>query len=466
MTVAACYYRISSDPRGLAEGVDRQRQDCRARAAREGWEIVEYEDSDISASNLSSKPRPSWDRMLADVRDGKADVILAYSNSRLTRRDREFLDLIDLSRETGVKIRTIVSGDDDLSTADGRMVAKFKGAADVAEAERISERCRAAHKSRAGKGQMKVGRRPFGYDPTGMELVPEEAALVREGIRRLIDGDSLRSILRHFIASGVPTSMGKAWSVQSIKVVLSRWRNAGVVVYQGQPVGEGDFPAIVSKEDQTLAIKMLSDPSRKAFSYDTQPKHLLSHVMVCGKCRATMRATSSDQYQCTGDYCVSIQRARADAYVLGRLAEYIAEDGIQTSGAATRMREVTEEIQRLTDDEQALAASKVSLAFKLAAAEDLAAQKAPLESELVRLRQAHALEAVAVRLTPSPTTFGQTMGHVQDNASTVLQGLMDLTIEDRRRVLAGKLTVTLMPVGRGNKPGPEERISIQAFKSR
>lgn len=461
-TRAVIYLRISHDRTGEREGVERQEADCRARIEREGWTLTEvYTDNDIGASDKSKKARPAYARMLADARSGSFDVIVSYSNSRLTRRMRELEDLIQLHEQTGVRIATCVSGDDNLGTADGRRMARIKASISAGEADDISERARRAHKARAEGGRMKVGRRPFGYDKTGHEVVGEEAELLREGIRRLIEGDSLRSIQRHFQASGVKTSMGKEWSVQSVRVVLARWRNAGVVVYRGEPVGEGDFPAIVSKEDQTLVFKILAEPTRKAFSYDTRPKHLLSNVMVCA-CGGPIRATSTDQYQCAAKYDTSINQAKADAYVLGRLAEQIAEDGVRAdAGVTTRMREVQAELSRISDDERELAKSKVSVTLKLAMGEELVSEKAPLEAELVRLRQANALEAVAARLTPSPTTFGQKIGLILGNAQKVFQGLKELSIEDQRKVLAAKLHITLQPVGKGNKLSPMERILVE-----
>jgi DNA invertase Pin-like site-specific DNA recombinase len=49
--------------------VSRQREDCERLCAAKGWTPVEYLDNDVSAS--SGKRRPSYERMLADVRDGR-----------------------------------------------------------------------------------------------------------------------------------------------------------------------------------------------------------------------------------------------------------------------------------------------------------------------------------------------------------------------------------------------------------
>jgi D-arabinose 1-dehydrogenase-like Zn-dependent alcohol dehydrogenase len=67
-------------------------------------------------------------------------------------------ELIRRYERTGVRLATVVSAEDDLSTADGRMVARIKASMDAAEAERISERTPAGQ-------PMTGGGRPFGYAP-------------------------------------------------------------------------------------------------------------------------------------------------------------------------------------------------------------------------------------------------------------------------------------------------------------
>ena len=82
---AVIYCRISNDPEGRELGVKRQEVDCRALADRLGLTVIRvYVENDVSASTLSSKPRPQYAAMLAAIDAGEADVILAYSNSRLT----------------------------------------------------------------------------------------------------------------------------------------------------------------------------------------------------------------------------------------------------------------------------------------------------------------------------------------------------------------------------------------------
>lgn len=87
---AAIYTRISKDREGEALGVSRQESQSRELAQRLGVEVVAvFSDNDVSASRRSGKPRPAFAEMLSRARAGEFTHIVAYSNSRLTRRVRE-----------------------------------------------------------------------------------------------------------------------------------------------------------------------------------------------------------------------------------------------------------------------------------------------------------------------------------------------------------------------------------------
>ena len=86
MTTAAVYLRISSDPSGQALGVACQREDCVALCTAKGWTPAEYVDNDVSAS--SAKKRPAYERMLADIRDGRIGAVVAWDLDRLHRRPK------------------------------------------------------------------------------------------------------------------------------------------------------------------------------------------------------------------------------------------------------------------------------------------------------------------------------------------------------------------------------------------
>jgi site-specific DNA recombinase len=199
LSLRVCIYcRISKDREGEALGVNRQEEDCRKLADRLGALVGRvYIDNDISASTRSKKRRPEYEDMLEATRHGDWDLILSYSNSRLTRRPLELEGLIVLHERTGVRINTVVSGSDDLSTADGRMIARIKAAVDAAEAERTAERVARALQQRRENGKPAGGQPIFGYvkyDPEHgighCQIVDEVAAAAIRMGARLERGDA------------------------------------------------------------------------------------------------------------------------------------------------------------------------------------------------------------------------------------------------------------------------------------
>ena len=100
---AFIYNRISDDREGLALGVERQNEDNHATAERLGVVVVKvFTDNDISASPGSKKYRAEYHEMMRLAWQGEADLIIAYTTSRLTRNPLENEEQIKLARETGI----------------------------------------------------------------------------------------------------------------------------------------------------------------------------------------------------------------------------------------------------------------------------------------------------------------------------------------------------------------------------
>ena len=135
---AGIYARISSDREGEALGVQRQAADCEALAERKGWQVVErYVDDDVSA--WSGKLQPEYVRCLDDLAAGVIDGLLVYDLDRLHRQPRELEAFIDLCERLRLTNMTSVSGEIDLTTADGRFQARILGAV-AAKASDVSSR--------------------------------------------------------------------------------------------------------------------------------------------------------------------------------------------------------------------------------------------------------------------------------------------------------------------------------------
>ncbi|MET4781849.1 recombinase family protein [Glaciihabitans sp. UYNi722] len=295
---AAIYTRISKDTEGEKVGVARQLADCIALAESSNLDVVAtFSDNDIGASTRSTKARPQFEDMLDRAQRGEFTHLLAYSNSRLTRRPREVEDLIHLSERYGVRIRTVVSGDDDLSTADGRMVARIKGNVDAAEAERTGERVSAAARHRLANGGWIGGVPPFGYKREDKGLIPnpDEVALVEEATRRLLDLDeSLYSIVKSWVQRGTVTRVSKTkpngttWRHSALRAALT---NQALIGLNSAGVPAWD-PIIDVDTFERLKDKLI-DPRRVAMNPDGRKsaKYALGGgLVVCGWCGKPLSA--------------------------------------------------------------------------------------------------------------------------------------------------------------------------------
>lgn len=293
-------------------GVDRQEEDCRRLAKREGLEVLSpaFVDNDISASTLSKKARPQFAALTDAARAGEVDVILAYSNSRLTRRPLELEDLIQLHDRHGTRIVTVVSGEDDLSTADGRMVARIKASVDAAEAERAGERIARAHLQKARQGSVNHGSRPFGWADDKSQLDPVESDLIRKAAADVIAGVGLNQICRAWNASGVRTIRGNEWDHRALRQLLKGPRLAGWRVHQGKIARDasgrevrGAWEPILSQDDYDQLQAALSGRAGRSGARRGARRYLLSGVVRCGHCGRRMYGSATPTghvYTCRG----------------------------------------------------------------------------------------------------------------------------------------------------------------------
>ena len=82
MTRCAIYARFSSDAQS-EQSIEDQVRICRARAEREGWEVIEvYADYAISGATAA---RPRFQQMVADAQAGRFGVVLAEALDRISR---------------------------------------------------------------------------------------------------------------------------------------------------------------------------------------------------------------------------------------------------------------------------------------------------------------------------------------------------------------------------------------------
>lgn len=125
--------------------------------------------------------------------------------------------------------------------------------------------------------------RCYGYDETGRQIVPHEAAIIQEVVKRLLAGESMRSIVADLRTRNVTTSASRPWTQQSLSRLLKNPRLAGLKTYRGDVVGPGEWPAIIDEATHRKLLELLDDPARKQPYATNVRKYLLSGgFLVCG----------------------------------------------------------------------------------------------------------------------------------------------------------------------------------------
>lgn len=299
-TAAAIYARISSDPTGDQLGVSRQIEDCLALAQRRGWPVQgRYVDDDRSA--YSGKRRPQYRQLLDDIRRGSIDAVVVWHLDRLHRQPRELEEFFDVCDAAGVSALASVTGDVDLSTHDGRFMARILGAVARKESDDKSRRIARKHLEMAQTGEWAGGgTRPFGYQADRRSLDPVEARFVGEAATRVLAGESLRSVTADLNARAVPTVHGGSWTTQVVRRLLLSARISGQREHHGQIVGKAQWDAIISTEDTARLRALLNDPARRL---DRTPRrYLLAGLLRCAHCDAKLisrpRGDGTRRYVC------------------------------------------------------------------------------------------------------------------------------------------------------------------------
>jgi len=333
---AALYARYSTDqqnPRSIGDQVHAGHR----YAEKIGATVVRtFDDAAISAAAMSN--RPGMTALMQAAANGEFDVVIAEELSRLTRDGGHSWDIFyDLSA-LGVEINTIAEGRVD------ELAIGLKGTMNALERKATGARVR-----RGLSGVARDGRAPGGisygyrvkkeYDAKGepirglREIDPEQAGIVRRIFAEFNAGSTAHQIARRLNAERIPGPKGGHWTADSIAGAPSR--PSGTLqnhLYKGEIVWgrktwskdrrsgkyrsrAGDKADVVRQPAPDLAIVDTEawDAAQRRLaeiraavalaanpSAANAPKRLLSGLVKCGSCGATMKTVGADhRYRCT-----------------------------------------------------------------------------------------------------------------------------------------------------------------------
>ncbi|WP_035384466.1 recombinase family protein [Ferriphaselus sp. R-1] len=216
----AVYTRKSSEE-GLDQeynSIDAQRDAGHAYIASqraEGWIAVadDYDDPAFSGGNME---RPGLKRLMADIEEGKIDIVVVYKIDRLTRSLTDFSRMIDVFERHGVSFVSVTQ-QFNTTTSMGRLMLNILLSFAQFEREVTGERIRDKITASKKKGMWMGGIPPLGYDVENRRLVPnpKEASLVRHIFKRFVEIGSTTLLVKEMRLDGATS---KAWVTQDGKV--------------------------------------------------------------------------------------------------------------------------------------------------------------------------------------------------------------------------------------------------------
>lgn len=408
--------------------------------------------------------------MVKDFAAGDFDALICYDLDRLTRQPRQLEDWIDAAEERGLVLVT-ANGEADLSTDNGRLFARIKASVARAEVERKGARQRAANMQRTAAGMPHAGRRPYGWQADRITKHEVEAPFVAGAFECILAGESVRAVTRWLNENGSRTSQNREWSPVTVRKMLLRERNAGLLIRHGEEQAGSQIEPIVSREDYEAVRAMLTDPERDTRRGRVPQERFLSGVMLC-PCGSTMGAKAihgkgrkTPSYVCrvteragaAGSGHVSIAAHIAETAVVDALHGVLVVSGGH-SGADTaevvRLRaelsEVDERVRRAADLYMMDGVPRAYVTQQLAA---LNAERERIRTALDRALADRASDALLASIEAafiSPGSSDDEFGTaLQDSYEAFVQAFASLDVEKQRTITKSALTVTVRSGGKG-----------------
>lgn len=177
------YARLSKAANGETIKIDDQVELCVEKLADRGAVVGEvFKDNSLSAWQ-PKVVRPEWNELMRRLESGESDGVMVYDLFRFSRKVMEGERLVELAAR-GVRVWAL-SGEYDLTTADGRRHFRESMVAAAGESDKISERTKRGKVRRARKGRHHGGYRAFGM-PGNLPAAPgwEQGDPARAGAGR------------------------------------------------------------------------------------------------------------------------------------------------------------------------------------------------------------------------------------------------------------------------------------------
>lgn len=300
----AAYARVSS-------GKDAMLQSLAAQISyyseliqrRHDWEYAGvYADE---ATTGTKDTRMEFQRLLADCRNGKIDMVITKSISRFARNTVTLLETVRELKLIGVDVffeeQNIHS-----CSGDGELMLSILASFAQEESRSVSENCKWRIRKQFEEGELWGLGIMYGYQikKGKIKIHPEQASIVRMIFNDYIGSMGGSLIAKKLRELEIPTILGGTWSADSVTQIINNEKYTGNALLQKRYVkdhmskllvlnrgnlpkyyAEDTHPAIIDNETFDKAQAIMKE-RRKHFNTkdNSKSRYPFSGIIKCGNC--------------------------------------------------------------------------------------------------------------------------------------------------------------------------------------
>lgn len=305
MLKCAVYIRVSTDNLEQKTSLKNQKDLFIQFAKEKNWSIFDFY---IDIESGTSTKRSELNRLIKDAESKKIQIIVAKELSRLSRNVELSHRIKRIAESSNTHIVTL---DGAINTLEGNsnMFGLYAWIYEQ-EAQRTSERIKAALKTRAELGLFNGSIAPYGYECINSKFhirKDNTPQIVKRIFAEYIDGKGIDTIARHLFNEDIPTpSMvaGKSnsnnkWHGTTIKKILMNRAYIGDMVQLKESTVsvvnkvrhknssdsiqliKNTHEAIISYDDFMKVQELMKSRTHRAYH---QSLHLFTNIMFCADC--------------------------------------------------------------------------------------------------------------------------------------------------------------------------------------
>ena len=292
--IVGIYIRVSTEDQvregfSLAEQKEKLLQLCKFKE----YEVFNvYEDAGISAKDIEH--RPSFQEMIADMKKGKINYIVAYKLDRITRSVRDLEELI--SQLEMYNCYLICDKDDvNTSTANGRFFVRMLTVLSQLELEIVSERTKFGL-----NGAIKSGHLP-GIVPLGYKKDSNKKTIIDEATK-----DIVIRIFNMYLEGKSYQQISNTLNDEKV-LYPKHWRDTTIMKIIDNKVYMGDYEKGKSNNKDTTVFMNVVEPiisramleeaqhqkEKNQRSYARDRVYIFFQKLKCPKCNRIMKCKGS-----------------------------------------------------------------------------------------------------------------------------------------------------------------------------